>query len=84
MKITKELLREMIAEEVAALNEKSLRPGEMTPEQEDLRNRKILKFLKDPAVLELQGKYGIFLSRVPPSSKTDDYALFDFFGLTVK
>ena len=84
MKITKELLKEMIAEEVAALNEKSLQPGEMTPEQESLRNKKILQFLKDPAVQELQGKYGIFLSRIPRSLKTDDYALYDFFGLTVK
>ena len=83
MKITKELLKQIIKEEIAALNEKSLRPGEMTPEQESLRNKKVLQFLKDPAVQELQTKYGIFLSRVPPSLKTDDYALYDFFGLTV-
>ena len=80
MKITKELLKQIIKEEIAALNEKSLRPGEMTPEQESLRNKKVLQFLKDPDVQKLQGKYGIFLSTMKSAEGSE---LLDFFGLTV-
>ena len=78
MKITKELLYEMIKEELAALKEETdLKPDEMTPEQQNLRNKRVLQFLKDPAVHKLQTKYGIFLSNVSKD-------LLSYFGLDAK
>jgi len=85
MKITKELLYEMIKEELVALQEQAyLRHDQLTPEQQVLRNKKVMQFLKDPAVQELQTKYGIFLSKVPKGNDLNSYDLLNYFGLDAK
>jgi len=85
MKITKDLLREMIKEELVALKEEmGLKPDQLTPEQQALRNKKVMQFLSDPAVHKLQKKYGIFLSKVPLGDDYNSYDLLSYFGLDAK